>query len=88
MQLQINHFGVIPKSNQLGKWQLTVDLLHPSGHSINDGIDPELYTLSYASMDDAIVTILCLGRGTLLAKLDLPNNFGTSRWHHYRVSWD
>ena len=75
VQLQINCLGVIPKSNHPGKWRLIVDLSHPSGYSINDGIDPELCTLSYASVDDAITTILHLGRGTFQAKLDLKSAY-------------
>lgn len=30
-----SHFGVIPRSHQLGKWRLIVDLSHPN---VNDGI--------------------------------------------------
>ena len=51
LQLQINRFGVIPKSGQPGKWRLIVDLSHPDGFSLNDGIEPELCSLSYASVD-------------------------------------
>ena len=75
VQLQINRFGVIPKSSQPGKWRLIVDLSHPAGYSINDGIEPELCTLSYASVDDAVATILRFGRGTILAKLDLESAY-------------
>ena len=75
VQLQINHFGVIPKSNQPGKWQLIVDLSHPTGHSINDGIEPELCFLSYASVDDAVAIIQRLDKGTVLAKLDLESAY-------------
>ena len=31
--LHISHFGVIPKSNQLGKWRLILDLSSSEGHS-------------------------------------------------------
>ena len=51
--LHINRFGVIPKPHQPGKWRLIVDLSHPAGHSVNDGIEPEICSLSYASIDDA-----------------------------------
>ena len=74
-QLQINHFGVIPKSSQPGKWRLIVDLSHPDGFSINDGIEPELCSLSYASVDSAVAVIMRLGRGTILAKLDLESAY-------------
>ena len=35
------------------------------------GIKPELCSLSYASIDDAVATVAKLGRGTMLAVLDL-----------------
>ena len=43
--LQISSFGVIPKRGQPGKWRLIVDLSSPEGSSINDGIDPQEFTL-------------------------------------------
>ena len=52
-----------------------MDLSHPKGSSINDGIDSELCSLSYASIDDAVVTILQKGEGTLLAKLHLESAY-------------
>ena len=73
--LHINRFGVIPKPHQPGKWRLIVDLSHPAGHSVNDGIEPEVCSLSYASIDDAAATVVELGRGAMLAKLDLENAY-------------
>ena len=32
--LHINHFGVIPKGYNTGKWQLITDLSYPPGHSL------------------------------------------------------
>ena len=40
----ISRFGVIPKSHQPNKWRLIIDLSHPKGKSINDGIRKELTT--------------------------------------------
>lgn len=71
----INRFGVIPKPHQPGKWRLIVDLSHPKGASVNDGIEPELCTLTYASIDNATSVILQRGQGTLLAKLDLESAY-------------
>ena len=42
--VHISRFGVIPKNHQPGKWRLIVDLSHPPGASVNDGIEPELCT--------------------------------------------
>ena len=35
--LHINHFGVIPKKTQLGRWRLIVGLSFPDEASVNDG---------------------------------------------------
>ena len=50
----INLFGVIPKRGQPGKWRLIVDLSHPQGTSVNDGISRESCTMHYVSVDDAV----------------------------------
>jgi len=52
-----------------------VDLSHPSGHSINDGIPKDLCSLTYITVDTAIEQIQTLGRGTLLTKLDIKSAF-------------
>ena len=67
----ISPFGVIPKRNRPGKWRLIVNLSAPEGSSVNDAISTELSLVYYASIDDAIVFIRELGKGCLLAKLDL-----------------
>lgn len=67
--------GLIPKAHQLNKWRLIVDLSAPQGHSINSGINSELCSLSYASLDEAVRVILQLGRGTSLVKLDLKDAY-------------
>ena len=69
----ISRFGVIPKPHQPGKWRLIVDMSHPKGRSVNDGILPELCSLAYASIDGAVKIILQQGRGSELAKLDVTN---------------
>ena len=74
-EVHINRFGVIPKKHQPGKWRLIVDLSHPSGHSVNDGIPKPLCSLSYITVDSAIAEIMKLGRGTLLAKVDVKSAF-------------
>ena len=58
-------FGVIPKRNRPGKWRLIVDLSAPEGYSVNDGIDKELASLSYVSIDD-VAGIVRYGHGTLI----------------------
>jgi len=67
--IHISRFGVIPKG-QTGKWRL-IDLSHPKGHSVNDGIPKPLCSLRYVTIDDAIKGIIQLGKGILLAKIDI-----------------
>ena len=45
--LHISSFGVFPKRGQPGKWRLIIDLSSPGGSSVNDGIDPQEFTLQY-----------------------------------------
>ena len=42
---------------------------------MNNGVDVELCSLAYASIDDAAATILRLGRFTELAKLDVTSAY-------------
>ena len=72
---QISRFGVIPKHHKPDSWRLIIDLSHPHNHSVNDGIPPSLCSIKYISIDDAINQILSLGRGTVMAKIDIKNAF-------------
>ena len=71
----VSRFGVIPKAHQPNKWRLIVDLSHPKGASVNDGIPKHLCSMSYITVDDAISRIITLGQGTLLAKIDIQSAF-------------
>ena len=68
----VSPFCVIPKG-QTGKWRLIVDLSSPHRSRVNDGIDRELCSLSYVSVEDVASIILRLGRGTLMAKVDIKS---------------
>ena len=67
--------GVIPKKNKPGKWRLIVDLSFPEGESINDRIEQELSSLSYASVDDLSSIITATGRGACLVKADIKEAY-------------
>ena len=45
------------------------------GYSVNDGIDKELSSVSYVSVDNVMARILKLGRGALLAKMDIKQAY-------------
>ena len=69
--IQCSPFGVIPKKGKPGRWRLIVNLSAPEGHSTNDGIDRELSSVAYTSVDDVIRRVLAVGKGALIAKADV-----------------
>ena len=71
----MSRFGVIPKGHGTGKWRLITDLSYPSGSSVNDGIDPNLCSLHYTSVEDVATVAAQLGRGALLAKVDIESAY-------------
>ena len=73
--VHINRVGVVPKGHNTGKWRLITDLSHPPSHSVNDGIDPSLCSLAYATVDDVAGIVVQLGRGSLLSKIDIESAY-------------
>ena len=67
--------GVISKRNRPGKFRLILDLSAPEGHSVNDGVCKELSILSYVSVDDVVACIVRLGRGAIMAKMDIKQAY-------------
>ena len=91
--LQLSPFGAFPKKYKPDKWRLIVDLSSPRGYSINDAISGDLCSVSYTSVDDAVRLICTLGRGCLLAKLDLREAYRAVPVHPsdqrlLGVAWD
>ena len=72
--VHISRLGVIPKK-QSDRWRLILDLSAPEGWSVNDGIDPTLYSFSYISVDQAAEVISTIGHGALLAKVDIKSAY-------------
>ena len=73
-QLHISSLGVVPKKHS-DKWRLIVDLSHPKGNSVNDGIDRAYCSLSYMKVDEIVQRLLFLGQGCQLAKIDIESAF-------------
>ena len=73
--LHISRFGVIPKKHQPGKWRLILNLSSSDGHSVNDRIRKDPFTVQYMKVDDTIDGIMSLGRGTLLTKFDVKSAY-------------
>ena len=71
--LHCSGLGAIPKRN--GKWRMVMHLSAPAGRSINDSIHPDEFSIYYSSVDDAVAILLHLGKGALMAKIDLKSAF-------------
>ena len=74
-RVHINRFGAIPKKHQPGKWRIITDLSYPEGQSVNDAIDPHCCSMSYITVDEVARAALALGRGTLMAKIDIKSAY-------------
>ena len=84
--------GLVPKPYQANKFRLIVDLSHPAGASVNDGISPTLCSLRYTLVDEAVSIIKQLGRGTQLVKLDIKDAYRIipvhpADYHLLDISW-
>ena len=85
--------GLVPKHD--GGWRVIYHLSAPAPHSINDYIDPDSYSLTYCTIDDAYSNINKLGPNALLSTIDLKDAFRLIpvrpedwnllgiQWHHY-----
>ncbi len=74
-EVQVSRFGVIPKRSQPNRWRLILDLSFPPLASISSGIDPEICSMSYSSVDDATHIISNLGPNCFLAKVDIAHAY-------------
>ena len=72
-KIHYSSFGVIPKNHQPNKWRLIVDFSHPRNHIVLMMGYPKSYAQS--SIEDAINDIITLGKGTMLAKVDIKSVF-------------
>ena len=52
-----------------------MDLSSPPGRSVNDGISKELCSFHYTSVDEAAKKMVLLGKGALLAKMDIKQAY-------------
>ena len=82
--------GLVPKHD--GGWRTIYHLSAPLNSSVNNFINPDDYSLSYCSIDDAYAFINELGPGTLLSKIDLKDAFrlipiNPSDWNLLGIHW-
>jgi len=77
----ISSFGVIPQKGQPAKWCLTVDLSSPQRSSLNDGIDPDEFSMHYIKPNQIISMVLKHGPGALMAKFDVEAAYCNTAVH-------
>ena len=70
----VNPLGAVPKKRS-GKWRLIMHLSYPPESSVNDGIDNKDFPLRYSTVYNAIDSVMRLGRGALMAKIDIRSAF-------------
>ena len=66
--------GVVPKK-EVGKFRVVTDLSFPRGFSINDGIPDAEASVEFNNFDSAVNIVAELGKGALMAKLDIKSAF-------------
>ena len=71
--IRCSGLGVVPKRG--GGWRIIYDLSSPPGSSVNDFIDPDSFSLSYCTIDDAASMVQRAGRNCLMGKIDLKQAF-------------
>ena len=71
----LSKFAVILKGHTPGRWRLITDLSSPKGQSVNDGIAPPICSLRYVTVDEIATAAAGLGRGALIAKLDVESAY-------------
>lgn len=72
--LVISPLGVIPKK-ETGKYRIIHDLSYPKQAAVNDSIDPSDASVSYETLDTVINHLLAIGKGALIAKVDIQEAF-------------
>jgi len=73
--VRINRFGVIPIKHQPGKWHFITDLPFPEEKSVNDSIDSTMCSLKYIIVDQVAKKAVLLGRGSIIAKIDIKSTY-------------
>ena len=65
--------GAVPKKD--GSARIILDLSSPRGLSINEGISHDLFSVKYASFDEAVDLVKPVGPSCFLAKIDIKHAF-------------
>ena len=71
--LHCSPLGAVPKKDN--SHRLILDLSSPKGTSVNEGIPPETFSVTYSSFDDAVTLVSTLGPDAHMAKMDIRHAF-------------
>ena len=71
--LHCSPLGAVPKKD--GSYRLITYLSSQQGRSINDGILKDNYSVVFSYFDDAVTMVQHLGKGALMAKIDIKHAF-------------
>ena len=52
--VHVSSLGAIAKKHAVNKWRIILDLSHPAGASVNDGIDSRFCSLTYMKVADVV----------------------------------
>ena len=88
--MHISGLGSVPKKN--GKLRIIHDLSSPVGFSVNDGIHKDEFPLHYSTVDTAVASVMTVGQGAYLTKIDIRNAFRLcpvrpEDWHLLGIEW-
>lgn len=73
-QFQCSPIGLVEKKTK-GKYRMIHHLSHPKGASINDFIEEDMATVSYANVQDAVQLVQTVGNTAFMAKTDVEKAF-------------
>ena len=71
--LRLSPVGLIPKKD--GTYRLIHHLSYPAGGSVNDYIPDQYCTVHYTSFDSALSMLSKVGKGAIMARLDIKSAF-------------
>ena len=72
--LHISRVGY-PQGNNTGMWRLITDESYPPAYSVNDGIDPDLCSLTYCTVEQVAAVVAVYTQGALLAKINVESAY-------------
>ena len=82
--LHCSALGAVPKNDNT--WCLILDLSSPRSQSVNECISMDEFSVKFTKFDDAVGMVSRLGKGALMAKVDIKHAFRLLLFHS--DDWD